>query len=258
MNYYKDKHILIVGGSEGIGLALSKELSKYGANLTLLSRNQSKLNDAIQTIGDKSTDTISSDITKYDVLEEKLTALCEKKSVPDIVVNCAGFSHPGFFEEVSIEDERKMMDLNYFGTMNVLKILLPKMANRGSGHVVNVSSICGFLGLFGYSGYCGSKFAVIGLSEALKREYLPKGISVSVACPPGTKTPGFDEENKIKPKEVLDIEEKAKVLTPEEVAHSILKQVSKKKFMIIPSLDGKLAYYLNKFAPAALEQFIKR
>ena len=185
----------------------------------------------------------------------KLTQHMKDSDVPDVVINCAGFAHPGYFDEVSDDSIRKMMDLNYFGIINVLKPIVPEFIKRKSGHIVNFSSMSGFLGLFGYSAYCGSKFAVIGFSESLKRELAIHGIKVSVVCPPGTETPGFDLENKLKPIEVKKVEEKAKVLTAEEVAKNTIKALPKQKFMINPSFDAKLAYYLNRYAPSVLETF---
>lgn len=118
--------------------------------------------------------------------------------------------------------------------------------------------MCGFLGLFGYTGYCASKFAVVGFSEALRREMKPHHIQVSVLCPPNTKTPGLESENKIKPKEVLETEEKAKVVGPDEVSKVTLRDFAKDKFMIVPTFDGSLAYYLNRFSPKIIDQFVKR
>jgi 3-dehydrosphinganine reductase len=126
------------------------------------------------------------------------------------------------------------------------------------GIILNTSSMAGFLGLFGYTAYCASKFAVVGFSEALRRELKPFGIQVSVLCPPNTKTPGLEKENKVKPKEILATEEKAKVVTAEEVSTATLKDLKKKKDMIIPTADGSLAYLLNRLSPKIIDQFIKR
>jgi 3-dehydrosphinganine reductase len=132
------------------------------------------------------------------------------------------------------------------------------MIKDQKGHIVNTSSMAGFIGLFGYTGYCASKYAVVGFSEALRRELKPYGIRVSVLCPPNTRTPGLEEENKFKPAAVLKTEEKAKPVDPDFVAKGLLKALPKNEFMIVPTFDGKLAYTLSRHAPSILNQFVKR
>ena len=100
------------------------------------------------------------------------------------------------------------MDLNYFGTVNMVKALLPAMLERGSGHIVNISSVAAFLGVFGYSAYGASKYAVRGFSDVLRAEVKPLGVRVSVVFPPDMDTPGLANENKTKPFETHEIEGK--------------------------------------------------
>ena len=262
--YYNGKTAWIVGGSEGIGACLAQYLTFFGVNVLIVSRHQSKLDITLKQVErlkqspEQNLQSLSLDITNYSKVEESLNAFIEKDGPLDIVINCAGYSHPGFFTETPIKAFHDMMELNYFGTVNVLKVTVPHMIQNKKGQILNVSSMAGYLGLFGYSGYCGSKFAVIGLSEALKRELKPYNIHVSVLCPPATQTPGFKVENQTKPKEVLDIEKKAKILNPDQVALSTLKQLKCRKFLINPSFESKAAYLLNRLAPSILELFVKR
>ena len=262
--YYNGKTIWIVGGSEGIGACLAQYLTFFGANVVIISRSPSKLDTTIKQMeqlkqtSEQKLQSLSLDITDYSKVTECLNALVEKNNALDMIVNCAGYSQPGFFTETPIQSFHNMMELNYFGTVNVLKAVVPHMIQNKKGHILNVSSMAGYLGLFGYSGYCGSKFAVIGLSEALKRELKPYNIYVSVLCPPATQTPGFELENKTKPQEVLDVEKKAKILSPEQVALSTLRQLMCRKFFINPSFESKAAYMLNRLAPSILELFVKR
>ena len=262
--YYSDKAVWIIGGSEGIGAFLAKYLTFFGANVLIVSRHQSKLDATMNQMEDlrKSPEqrlqSLSLDITSYSKVEESLNTLIKKNGCMDIVINCAGYSHPSFFTETPIKAFHDMMNLNYFGTVNVLKVLIPYMIQNKKGQILNVSSMAGYLGLFGYSGYCGSKFAVMGLSEALKRELKPYNIYVSVLCPPATQTPGFETENKTKPTEVLNIEKKAKILSPNQVALSTLKQLKCHKFLINPSFESKAAHLLNRLAPPVLELLVKR
>ena len=118
------------------------------------------------------------------------------------------------------------------------------MIERGSGAVVNISSQAGFVGVFGYSAYGASKYAVRGLSDVLRAEMKPLGIHVSVVFPPDTQTPQLDFEAPLKPPETKAIAGSAKVLSADHVAQSILKGVRKGRYIIIPGLEGKLFYRL--------------
>ncbi len=261
---YNGKTAWVIGGSEGIGAFLARYLTFFGANVLIVSRHQSKLDITLNQMKDlkqsskQTLQCLSLDVTNYLKVEESLNAHIKKEGCIDIVINCAGYSHPAFFTETPIEAFHDMMNLNYFGTVNVLKVLVPHMIQNKKGQILNVSSMAGYLGLFGYSGYCGSKFAVIGLSEALKRELKPYNIYVSVLCPPATQTPGFEAENKTKPTEVLNVEKKAKILNPDQVALSALKQLRCRTFLINPSFESKAAYLLNRLAPSILDIFVKR
>ncbi len=263
--YYKGQFVLITGGSEGIGASLAKYLTLLGANVFIVSRNPSKLNIAMKNMEDLRQDShqilqaISLNVSHFSNVEKTLNNIFKKENHHiDLVINSAGYSHPAFFVDTPIETFHDMMNVNYFGTVNVLKVMIPYMIKNKKGQILNVSSMAGYLGLFGYSGYCGTKFAVIGLSEALKRELKPYNISVSVLCPPATQTAGFDQENKIKPQEIFDIEKKATILTADQVAQETLKQLRSRRFLINPSFDSKVAYLLNRFAPFILELFVKR
>lgn len=263
-NYYKEKFAFIPGGSEGIGLAVASELVKSGADVVIASRSSEKLTSAISTLEDNRLsrkqviDSVSLDVTDYKATEQKTEELVKQYRVPNFLINCAGFARPGYMDDLNVEAFRQMMELNYFGILHTVKAILPHFMSEKKGTIVNTSSMAGFLGLFGYTGYCASKYAAIGFSDALRHELMPFGIKVSVLCPPNTRTPGLDRENQFKPKEVLKVEEKAKVVNPDEVAASLLKALPSGKFMIIPTFDGKLAYSLSRYSPWLIDQFIKR
>lgn len=263
-DFYKGKTALVIGASEGIGKAVAKGLLASGANVVILSRSIQKLEAARAELESSKTAKSQTlvaraiDVRNFEQTRAVMNSLISQFGAPDFVINTAGFARPGYLTDLDIEHIREMMELNYFGTVHVCKAILPELLKAGRGHIVNTSSIAGFIGLFGYTGYSASKFAVIGFSEALRREVAPLGVKVSVLCPPNTKTPGLENENLHKPAEVLATEEKVKVVEPEYVASDLLKALPKDKFMIIPTLDGTLAHRLNRFLPSLLEQFVKR
>jgi 3-dehydrosphinganine reductase len=126
------------------------------------------------------------------------------------------------------------------------------MKERG-GYIVNVSSIVGFLGIFGYTDYAAAKFGVIGLSEALRSEVKRYKIAVSVLCPPDTDTPGFVEENKTKPPETQVISASANLMKPEAVAAALFKGMARQEFIIIPNADGRFTYIMKRLFPWLVE-----
>ncbi len=262
--FYKNKYVVIAGGSEGIGKSLALNLVKNGADVTILSRSVHKLEQAHKELEtarkspDQKINYVACDVTQFETVKKTIDALVFDHRTPDILMNIAGYAQPGYVHEQEIHHFDDMMNLNYFGIVHTCKAIIPYFIKEKKGIILNTSSIAGFLGLFGYTGYCASKFAVVGFSEALKRELKPYNIQVSVLCPPNTKTPGLEKENQAKPTEILETEEKAKVATSEEVAVATLKSLVKRNFMILPTFDGSLAYFLNRVSPKILDQFIKR
>ncbi|MCB2210015.1 SDR family oxidoreductase [bacterium] len=247
------KFALITGGSSGIGLALAKELAQAGTDLCLLARDEVKLAQAKEVLqaltarADQQIFTLSCDVSDYDHLKPVLTDFVSERGLPDLVINSAGVTYPGHFEDLDVDIFHWLMDVNYFGTLHVLKVLAPMMIERGAGTLVNISSQAGFIGVFGYSGYSASKYAVSGLSDVLRSELKPHGIQVSVVFPPDTETPQLAFEEPLKPFETKEIAGSAKALSAETVAKSILKGISKVKYVIIPGVDGKLFYWLTHF-----------
>lgn len=246
----KDKLALITGGSSGIGLALAKALAQRGSNVCILGRDQAKLDKARQDIltlkihQDQHIEGLSCDVTDYITLSKVLDSWTADAGIPDLVVNSAGVTYPGYFQGLDLEVFHWLMDVNYFGTLNVIKCLIPGMIQRGSGRIVNISSQAGFIGVFGYTGYSASKYAVRGLSDALRAEMKPLGIHIHVVFPPDTQTPQLEFEEPLKPMETKAIASNSKVLAPEEVAKTILKGIDSGKYVIIPGFEGQIFYRL--------------
>ncbi|XP_028392001.1 3-ketodihydrosphingosine reductase-like [Dendronephthya gigantea] len=236
-------HIVITGGSSGIGKSLAIEAVKRHANVSLLARNKTKLENAkkevekFRSFEEQEINIFCADVTDYSQLTEVLSQV---KSV-DILINCAGMAKTGLFED-NHSSFKQLMDLNYFGSVNATFSILPKMKTQRFGHVVFISSMAGQLGIFGYTGYSASKFALRGLAESLLMEVRPHGIGVSIAFPPDTDTPGFEEENKDKPEETQLISASAGVFSPSLVAKDILNGVQSGKFLIASGMDG---HFLN-------------
>ncbi len=255
MKKFTNKLVFITGGSSGIGLAASREFLSSGARVLLISRNETKLKTAVEKLvldlGVKIRDKInicSLDITKNAEVKNILSDQVKTIGIPDLLVNCAGMAYPDYFEQISFENYDKTMSVNITGTWNVLSALVPVML-KGS-HIVNTSSIGGFIGVFGFTAYSASKFAVMGMSEALRAELKPRGIGISVLCPPDTDTPGMVEENRTKPEETHAVSGNVKLMSPEKVAEALLKGIKKNKFIIIPGLMGKFSFLMKRLFPS--------
>ncbi|MDY6847297.1 MAG: SDR family oxidoreductase [Chloroflexota bacterium] len=239
---------LITGGSSGIGLALAKALYQEGTSLCLLARDMTKLKKAQKGISTlaineyQKVDIISCDATDYQDLFQKLAKWTALAGLPDLVINAAGVTYPGYFQDLGLDIFHRQMDVNYFGTLNVIKCLIDDMIQRGSGTIVNISSQAGFVGVFGYSAYSPSKYAVRGLTDVLRSEMKPLGIDFHIVFPPDTETPQLAFEKDLKPPETKAIAGAASVLSAEKVAESILAGVKKGQYVIIPGFEGKLIY----------------
>jgi len=251
----------ITGGSSGIGFALAKELKIRGVDLVLLARDRRKLEAArekLLNIGDNpsSVNILSLDISQKESVETDLAKAVKDYGVPDLLVNCAGMAYPNYFHKIPYPQFQQTLETNIAGTWNVLQALVPGMMEKGRGKIVTLSSIAGFIGVFGYTAYSASKFALFGMMEALRGELKPYGISVHVVCPPDTDTPQLAEEEKSKPPETKAVSGNSKVLGADFVARTILSGIKGNKFIIIPGLSGKLIYRISRLFPGLVRSIM--
>jgi 3-dehydrosphinganine reductase len=255
MKTFEGKTALITGGSSGIGLAIAKSLARRGANIWIISRDRQKLDSACQEISnqrksnEQRVDAIPADVSDLEQVTRALQPVIAA-GVPDLLINSAGITYPGLFDQLDLSIFRENMEVNFFGTLYITKALVPKMIQRGSGHIVNISSLVGLHGLYGYSAYSPSKFAIRGLSDVLRYELKPQGIQVSIAFPADTQTPQLEFENRFKPPVLKALSESnTKAATAESVAERILGGVQKNKYLILPSSDSVLWYAMNILLP---------
>jgi short-subunit dehydrogenase len=185
----KGKTVVVTGASSGIGRAAAVEFARRGANLVLAARRISRLEEAAAecaALGVK-TVTVVTDVTRPDDCHN----LIAKAGPVDVLVNNAGFAIFDLIADAKAEDLRAMMDTNYFGMVHCTRAALPQMLARGSGTIVNVSSIAGLMGYARMGGYCATKFAMVGFSEALRDEVIGRGVRVALVCPSTTDTEFF-------------------------------------------------------------------
>lgn len=240
---YQDKNILISGGSSGIGYALAEQMLKKGANICLLARRKELLKQAqdslnsSKVIENQKITTISADVSDYSDLEKSLKKIREPF---DVLVNSAGIAYPGEFFDLSPDIFAKVMKINYLGTVYLSKLVLPGMIAQKSGYIVNIASLAALIGIYGYTAYAPSKYAVRGFSRCLRSEVKAHGIDVSVVFPPDTDTPQLEFEHSIIPDITRKINSGAGVMSAEKVAEVILRGMDRKRFSIYPGMEGKL------------------
>ena len=260
---FSNKTIFITGGSSGIGLAVAKAFAKQGSHVTIFARTVAVLENAkieIQQAAINQTQKINFyavDVSNHVDVKNVFEKAINENDIPDILVNCVGIAQPDYFENISFEVFDKTIKTNLYSTWNACSAIIPYMKKNG-GHIVNTSSIAGFIGVFGYTDYCMTKFGIIGFSDSLRQELMQYKINVSVLCPPDTDTPGLHEENKTKPKETQAISGNAKLLKPEFVADAVLKGIQQNKKMIVPGADGKMSLLFKRFFPDLVDWMLNR
>ncbi|KAG9302232.1 hypothetical protein G9A89_008722 [Geosiphon pyriformis] len=241
------KHAYITGGSLGLGRAIGVLLAKKGASVTIVARDRTNLNEALEEIKAARVNeqqifhAISADVT---IQADSINALDEASSkhngqVPDFIIACAGSSTPGIFIDQPVSDFENGMKLNYFGTLYTVHEGAKRMAYQGvKGKIILISSVLGFVGFIGYSQYAPTKYAIRGLADCLRNELLLYDIGVHCYFPGTIMTPGFENENKTKPKITRIIEGEDDGSTPEQCAKALYKGLEKDNYCITSDLIG--------------------
>ncbi len=252
--YFKSKSVLLTGGSSGIGYAAAERLLKAGAEVTLVARRLPALEEARKKLGGKNVHVLSLDVSREDDVAEKVAAHLAAHPT-DVLMNNAGIVMPGRFLELEPKHFRDMMDINYFGAVNMCRAVIPHLVARGGGAVLNVSSMAGIIGIYGYTAYAASKFALYGFSEALRGEMVPHNVAVSVCLPPDTDTPQLAFENQYKPKETKAIAGAVKTMSAAAVAEEMLAGVAAGRFTIVPGLDGRMTVAAQRWVPSVVRWY---
>ncbi len=257
MKNFTGKLALVTGGSSGIGLSVSKKLAGLGVSVWILARREEVLKTALEAIKKEAINPqqkfgyLVADVSNQAQVESVLSGFLKNEGTPDILVNDAGASRPGYFLEQDVDVFRWMMDVNFMGVVHVTKCIAPGMAARGSGHIVMVGSMASFLGGPGYSAYGASKYALRGFSDSLRIELKMHHVKMSIVFPPDTDTPQHEEEKPYLPPLIAQMTaDNLTVKTPDQVAGTIIDAIKKDKYIVLPGTNTAFMFHLNNFLGA--------
>ncbi len=246
--FFQGKKAIITGGSSGIGLAVAKLLVANGCSVAILARHEEVLENARKELlaaarNGETVLAVPADVSIQELINTALATITSEFKDIDLLFNCAGITMPGEFEKQGTDVFRDMMEVDYFGTLYSIQAILPGMLARGRGNIVNISSVVGYLNIYGYSAYGAAKYAVTGLSDALRMELKPRGIKVSLVYPSDTDTPQLAFEKPYKPEPTKILAGKDAEVSADFVAQYILSGVAKGKYVINPGFSNQLLYF---------------
>lgn len=255
---FNNKVVVITGGSEGIGKALVELFLREGARVATCGRNYDKLYQLQAQHTAHPLMVHTADVSKEADCRNFIEAVVKTFGTIDILINNAGVSMRSLVTDVELDTIRKVMDINFWGTVYCTKFSLPYII-RNKGSVVGVSSIAGYRGLPGRSGYSASKFAMNGWLEALRTELLDSGVNVMWVCPGFTtsniRNAALNRKGEAQGESPLD---EGKLMSSEECAQHIADAITKRKRTIVLTGQGKQTVFLNRFFPAMADKLVRK
>lgn len=258
--YFKDKVVWITGASSGIGEHLAYALAEQGARLALSSRNEKELQRVANNCrGQADLLLLPLDVADFASINPASRQLIDHFGRIDILINNAGISQRAPVVETDLEVDRKIMDVNFIGTVAVTKAVLPDMLKQGAGQIVAISSVMGKIGTPWRSAYAASKHALHGFFDSLRAEVEEAGVKITVICPGYVKTnvtinalKGDGSQNKV----MADTTSKG--LHPAHFAQRALRVIAQKRREVNIGKFEIVAIYIKRLWPGLLSYLIKK
>ena len=256
MSNFTDKIVVITGGSDGIGKALVAQFLALGAKVATCGRNENKLSLLATEFPTSNLYTAQVDVSKQDQSEAFIKQVVDNWGRIDVLINNAGISMRALVSEVSVQTLQNVMDINFWGTVYCTKAALASI-QQNKGVIVGVSSIAGYRGLPGRSGYSASKFALNGWLESLKTELYASGTHVMWVCPGFTtsniRNAALDKNAKAQGESPMD---EGSMMSSEECATHIIHAIEKRKRSLVLTFTGKRTVFINKYFPAWADKLV--
>lgn len=257
-SFFKNKVVLVTGGTDGIGKALVEQLLQDGAQVATCGRNHDKLYQLQSSYPSAPLHTVLTDVSNEAECKHLVQSTIDMFGGIDVLINNAGISMRAELKEAETEVFRQLMNINFFGSLYCTRFALDSILER-KGTIVGVSSIAGYRGLPGRSGYSASKYALQGWLEALRTELLHTGVNVMWVCPGYTtsniRNAALTKEGKPQGSSPL---QEDNLMSPEEVAQKILHAIEKRKRTVVMTFTGKQTVFINKFFPALADKLVHR
>lgn len=257
-SFFQDKVVVVTGGTDGIGRALVDLLMQQGARVATCGRSQDKLYSLQMEYTGQTLHTLVADVSRYEDCNRFIQSTIDMFGTIDILINNAGISMRALVKEMDVRVIEKLMDVNFYGSVYCSKLALPEIM-RNKGTIVGVSSIAGYRGLPGRSGYSASKFALQGWLEALRTELTDDGVNVMWVCPGFTASNiRYSALNKDGDRQGETPMDEAKMMSADECARHILKAIEHKKRSLVLTFTGKRTVFLNKFFPSWADKLVHK
>lgn len=256
---FKGKNVWVTGASSGIGEAFVKEVAKQGANVLISARRKDKLDALAQSIDPRRIRVLELDLTEMDSHAEKVKEAIAIMGHIDIMLHNGGISQRSLVKDTPLEVDRRVMEIDYFGTVSLTKALLPHFITRQSGQFAVVTSLMGMFSSPMRSGYCGAKHALHGFFDALRAEHHDDNIGVTIICPGFIRT---DISIKALTGEgiaqgTMD-DATGKGISAEQCAYKMAKAIAKGKAEVYIGKKEILAIYLKRYFPGILRRIIRK
>jgi len=257
---FKNKIVVITGGASGIGAAISRKFAQEGATIGLLDMDADGATQEAAAFRERGTEAIGIPCDVSDELDCRcaINAIISRYGGVDVLVNNAGITQRSAFVDTRIDVYRKVMDVNFFGSLYCTAAAMPSLIAR-KGTIIVIESLAGVAPLLGRSGYCASKHALHGFFTSVRSEVRDAGVHVMIACPGfvatnlQTRALGGDGQVTRHPQSMV-----GKPTTTEHVAEAIFKGVIKRKHLLVLTPVGKLTYWLSRLAPVIYERIQAR
>jgi len=256
--YFKDKVVVVTGGTDGIGKALVEALLGMGAKVATCGRDHDKLYHIQSNHPSAFLHTMLADVSNENDCRRFIEMTIKMFGGIDIMINNAGMSMRALLKDASPDVIKKVMEINFFGAVYCTKFALDSIIER-KGTIVGVSSIAGYRGLPGRSGYSASKFALQGWLESIKVELKDNGVHVMWVCPGFTtsniRKASLNKDSKSHGDTTMD---EGKMMPAEECARHILRAIEKKKRTLVLTATGFQTIFLNKFFPRLADRMVHK